>query len=114
MSTLSAATCLFAYEVNIDYHHDMFVNVGHRIPENANRSTRWVNNIIYNWSYYANEWLGAMSVDDINNKFITGNYERAGCANLSDSFHDEQSRNERQSIGLCSRETSLGRRARIL
>ena len=78
VSTLSAATCLFAYEVNIDYHHDMFVNVGHRIPENGNRSTRWVNNIIYNWSYYANEWLGAMSVDDINNKFITGNMNALG------------------------------------
>jgi hypothetical protein len=65
--------CLSPSEKNIDFHHDMFVNVGHRIPENSNFSTRWVNNIIYNWNYYANEWLGAEQIDDINNKFITGN-----------------------------------------
>jgi hypothetical protein len=65
--------CLSPAEKNIDFHHDMFVNVGHRIPENSNFSTRWVNNIVYNWNYYANEWLGAESIDDINNKFITGN-----------------------------------------
>jgi pectate lyase len=65
--------CLSPSEQNIDFHHDMFVNVGHRIPENSNFSTRWVNNIIYNWNYYANEWLGAEQIDDINNKFITGN-----------------------------------------
>jgi hypothetical protein len=65
--------CLSPNEKNIDFHHNMFVNVGHRIPENSNFSTRWVNNIIYNWNYYANEWLGAEQIDDINNKFITGN-----------------------------------------
>jgi hypothetical protein len=68
-----AGPCLSPNEKNIDFHHDMLVNVGHRIPENSNFSTRWVNNIIYNWNYYANEWLGAESIDDINNKFITGN-----------------------------------------
>jgi hypothetical protein len=68
-----AGPCLSPNEKNIDFHHDMFVNVGHRIPENSNFSTRWVNNIVYNWNYYANEWLGAESIDDINNKFITGN-----------------------------------------
>ena len=61
------------YETDIDFHHNMFVNVDHRIPENSNGSTRWINNIIYNWSFYANEWLGAEIIDDINNKFIQGN-----------------------------------------
>jgi hypothetical protein len=51
----------------------MFVNVDHRIPENSNGSTRWINNIVYNWSFYANEWLGAEIIDDINNKFVKGN-----------------------------------------
>jgi pectate lyase len=51
----------------------MFVNVNHRIPENSNGSTRWINNIIYNWGFYANAWLGAEIIDDINNKFIKGN-----------------------------------------
>src|SRR6202050_2809893 len=72
VGTLSGP-CLSPSEKNIDFHHNMFVNVGHRIPENSNFSTRWVNNIIYNWNYYANEWLGAEQIDDINNKFITGN-----------------------------------------
>src|ERR1700728_1315451 len=66
-------TCLSVYETDIDFHHDMFVNVDHRIPENSNGSTRWINNIVYNWSYYANEWLGAEIIDDINNKFVKGN-----------------------------------------
>jgi len=65
--------CLSPYETDIDFHHNMFVNVDHRIPENSNGSTRWINNIIYNWSFYANEWLGAEVIDDINNKFIQGN-----------------------------------------
>ena len=69
----SNPSCLSVYETNIDFHHNMFVNVNHRIPENSNGSTRWINNIIYNWGYYANEWLGAEIIDDINNKFIRGN-----------------------------------------
>jgi len=69
----SNPTCLSVYETDIDFHHDMFVNVDHRIPENSNGSTRWINNIVYNWSFYANEWLGAEIIDDINNKFVKGN-----------------------------------------
>ena len=73
VGTRSDPTCLSVYEANIDFHHNMFVNVNHRIPENSNGSTRWINNIIYNWGFYANAWLGAENIDDINNKFITGN-----------------------------------------
>ena len=73
VGTRTNPNCLSPYEVNIDFHHNMFVNVDHRIPENSNGSTRWINNIIYNWGYYANEWLGAEIIDDINNKFIQGN-----------------------------------------
>jgi hypothetical protein len=73
VGTRANPTCLSPYETNIDFHHNMFVNVNHRIPENSNGSTRWINNIIYNWGFYANEWLGAEIIDDINNKFIQGN-----------------------------------------
>jgi hypothetical protein len=73
VGTRTNPTCLSVYETDIDFHHDMFVNVDHRIPENSNGSTRWINNIVYNWSYYANEWLGAEIIDDINNKFVQGN-----------------------------------------
>jgi hypothetical protein len=73
VGTRANPSCLSPYETDIDFHHNMFVNVDHRIPENSNGSTRWINNIIYNWSFYANEWLGAEIIDDINNKFIQGN-----------------------------------------
>jgi hypothetical protein len=51
----------------------MFVNIDHRIPENSNRSSRWIDNIVFNWGTYANQWLGAETIDVINSKFITGN-----------------------------------------
>jgi hypothetical protein len=73
VGTRAHPNCLSPYETDIDFHHNMFVNADHRIPENSNGSTRWINNIIYNWSFYANEWLGAEIIDDINNKFIQGN-----------------------------------------
>jgi hypothetical protein len=76
VGTLAHPSCLSPYETDIDFHHNMFVNVNHRIPENSNGSTRWVNNIIYNWGFYANAWLGAEQIDDINNKFIQGNLNR--------------------------------------
>src|ERR1700683_1949680 len=73
VGTRTNGNCLSPYEVNIDFHHNVFVNAHHRIPENSNGSTRWINNIIFNWGWYANEWLGAEIIDAINNKYITGN-----------------------------------------
>lgn len=70
--------CLSPFEVNIDFHHNMLVNVHHRIPENSNGSTRWINNIIFNWGFYANEYLGAEIIDVINNKYIKGNLNALG------------------------------------
>ena len=68
-----SGNCLSPLEVNIDFHHNLFANIDHRIPENSNGSTRWINNIVFNWSFYANEYLGAETIDVINNKYITGN-----------------------------------------
>ena len=73
VGTRADGNCLSPYEVNIDFHHNLLVNVHHRIPENSNGSTRWVNNVIFNWGWYANEWLGAEVIDAINNKYVTGN-----------------------------------------
>jgi hypothetical protein len=73
VGTRANGNCLSPYEVNIDFHHNLLANVHHRIPENSNGSTRWINNVIFNWGWYANEWLGAESIDAINNKYITGN-----------------------------------------
>jgi hypothetical protein len=73
VGTRANGNCLSPWETDIDYHHNIFVNVHHRIPENSNGSTRWINNIIYNWGYYANEWLGAEIIDTRNNKYAPGN-----------------------------------------
>jgi len=78
VSTLAAQACLSYLEVNIDFHHGMLMNLSHRIPENSNFSTRWVNIIIYNWLFYGNAWLGAETIDAINNKYITGNLNSTG------------------------------------
>jgi pectate lyase len=69
----SGSPCFSSGEHDIDFHHDLFVNISHRIPESTNHSTRFVNNIIYNWDFYASEWLGAMTVDEIGNKYVAGN-----------------------------------------
>ena len=73
MSTVTQGACLSEYETDIDFHHNLLVNVDHRIPEIGNKSTRWVNNIVYNWGTYAMQELGAMTLDIINNKYIKGN-----------------------------------------
>jgi pectate lyase len=67
-----SGNCLSPLEVNIDFHHSMFVDINHRIPENSNGSTRWVNNIVWNYGFYGNAWLGAEIIDAINNKYSSG------------------------------------------
>jgi pectate lyase len=59
-------------ETDLDYHHNFLSDIGHRIPQLWNRSTRWVNNIVYNWDYYASQLLGQINADFINNKYKAG------------------------------------------
>jgi len=70
--------CFSTQAVNIDYHHNLFVNIDHRIPENDNKSNIWVNNYVFNWSFYANEWLGPSTIDVIANVFKPGNLNSLG------------------------------------
>jgi hypothetical protein len=69
----SGSPCFSAGEHDIDFHHNMFVDIHHRIPETTNASTRFVNNVVFNWGFYASEWLGAIHVDEIGNKYVAGN-----------------------------------------
>jgi uncharacterized protein (TIGR03382 family) len=62
-----------AQEVNIDFHHNLFVNIGKQIPGMENPSSRFINNLTFNWSGYAAEWIGASSVDVIGNQWIPQN-----------------------------------------
>ncbi len=73
----SGSPCYSAGEHDIDFHHNLFADISHRIPESTNHSTRWVNNIVFNWDFYASEWLGAMTVDEIGNKYVAGNLNSA-------------------------------------
>ncbi len=59
--------------VNIDWHHSFFANTGHRLPLVDVGSMRWVNNIVYNWNYYAALTWGGAKMDYIGNKYVPGN-----------------------------------------
>lgn len=65
--------CFSSLETDIDFHHDMFVNISHRIPEVDNKTVRWVNNLTYNWAFYAFAGLGGEGLDVIGNKWVRGN-----------------------------------------
>jgi hypothetical protein len=55
-----------------DYHHNFFSNCSHRVLETAQATMHYVNNIHYNWSYFATETLGAQSSDIIGNLYKAG------------------------------------------
>lgn len=59
--------------VNIDWHHSFFSNTGHRLPLVDVGSMRWVNNIVYNWDFFAALTWGGAKVDYISNKYVPGN-----------------------------------------
>jgi hypothetical protein len=55
-----------------DFHHDFLSNQTHRLPETSSGTMRWVNNIVYNWSFYASATLGFQKSDFIGNIYKTG------------------------------------------
>jgi len=57
---------------DIDFHHNFFSDHSHRLPETTQKSMRWVNNISYNWSYFASATLGAQDSDFIGNLYKAG------------------------------------------
>jgi len=67
-----ATTCAASTVTNIDYHHNFFADTSHRLPLFNVKSGRWVNNIVYNWDWFAGLWQGATTPDIINNRYIPG------------------------------------------
>jgi pectate lyase len=63
-----------------DYHHNFFSNCSHRVLETAQATMHYVNNIHYNWSYFATETLGAQSSDIIGNLWKAGPLTRGAQA----------------------------------
>jgi pectate lyase len=68
-ATSSPATA----DLNLDFHHNMFANTGHRLPLFNCKSGRWENNLVYNWDDFAGLWQGAGTPDIIGNKYVKGN-----------------------------------------
>jgi pectate lyase len=57
---------------DVDIHHNLVISANHRNPLAKNRSMRLINNIFYNYDFYATHLGGGISID------IIGNYYRAG------------------------------------
>jgi hypothetical protein len=77
-------------DTNDDFHHNMFVNIGHRLPLYNTKSGRWVSNIVFNWSFYALLAEGGVNIDIINNKYVAGNLN-SGNGNHEFDFNNSQS-----------------------
>jgi hypothetical protein len=65
-------TGLAHLETDQDFHHNLFANIGHRIPLFNTASLHWVNNIVYNWDYFASQTQGGTKSDFIGNKYKAG------------------------------------------
>jgi pectate lyase len=61
----------------IDFHHNFFANIDHRLPFiNGGRNIRWINNLVYNWNLYAALSNGGAQIDYIGNKYVDGNLSK--------------------------------------
>jgi len=72
-----------------DFHHNILVNIGHRLPMYNTRSGRWVNNIVYNWQFYALLTEGGVHMDIIGNRYIPANLN-SGNTNHEFDFNNAQ------------------------
>lgn len=57
---------------NVDIHHNLVISSSYRNPLAKNKSMRLINNIFYNYAFYATQLGGGIQAD------IIGNYYRAG------------------------------------
>ncbi len=72
-----------------DFHHNILVNIGHRLPMYNTRSGRWINNIVYNWQFYALLTEGGVKMDIIGNRYIPANLN-SGNTNHEFDFNNAQ------------------------
>ncbi len=84
-------------DTNDDFHHNMFVNISHRLPLYNTKSGRWVNNIVYNWDFYALLTQGGVQLDIINNKYVAGNLN-SGNTNHEFDFNNGQSSDDAAAV----------------
>jgi hypothetical protein len=55
-----------------DLHHNLLMNSSHRQPLLFTTPVRMVNNIVYNWGFYATQTVGGVALDAINNIYKAG------------------------------------------
>jgi pectate lyase len=67
---------------DVDIHHNLVISADYRNPLAKNKTMRLINNIFYNYSFYATQFGGGVIAD------IVGNYYRAGPD--TDSAHEVQ------------------------
>ncbi len=63
-----------------DYHHNFWSNCSHRLLETGQATMHYINNIHYNWSYFASGFYGGPSSTD-----VIGNLYKAGPLTSSDA-----------------------------
>lgn len=65
-------SALAANVTDVDMHHNLIMNNGHRNPLMKNKSGRVINNIFYNQYFYINQMLGGGLFDVIGNFYKKG------------------------------------------
>ncbi len=56
----------------VDFHHNLIMNMSHRLPLVKTPSFRFINNIVYNWFFYATQIIGGVKMDIISNLYRRG------------------------------------------
>lgn len=59
-----------------DFCRNVMINLGHRIPLYNTARGRWVNNLVYNYDYFALLAQGGVSMDIIGNNYVFGNLNK--------------------------------------
>ena len=60
------------HETDIDFHHNYLISASHRNPLLKNMSTRWINNVVFNWRLYASRTVGGVHADFVGNVYVPG------------------------------------------
>ena len=57
---------------DISIHHNLFASNHHRNPMMKIKEVKFINNLVYNWDYYASATTGGVRLDIIGNKYKMG------------------------------------------
>jgi hypothetical protein len=78
----SKTTAISDGMTDIDLHHNLFANNGHRQPLSGAKRLRFINNAVYNWYNFAAQQAGGGSSDWIGNQFKCGPMPCSGAGDI--------------------------------